>query len=200
LAFTHLRVFPFAFTAAFACVLISGCHVSTNKNGKNDNVDIGTPFGSMSVKTNDSANTSDIGLAIYPGSVAVKDKDDDNSADVNLSFGKFHLGVKAASFQTSDSQDKVLGFYRKDMARYGTVIECRGKATVGKPERTTEGLTCSEENKNHINASDSSDNLELRAGSPQHQHIVGVENKNGGTRIGLVMLDLPSDHDTKTVE
>ena len=193
--------------APLACLLLAGCHVSEHKNGHNDNVDIGTPFGSLQVKTNNTGDTSAIGFAAYPGAVPVKDTGDkdSNSADINMSFGSFHLGVKAASFQTPDSQDKVLAFYRKDLAtRYGDVIECRGHSTVGSPAHTSQGLTCDEQNHNHIsNGNFDHDNLELRAGSGQHQHIVGVETRDGGTKIGLVSLDLPShlsDHDRKDSE
>ena len=191
-------------SASLTCLLLAGCHVSEHKNGKNENVDIGTPFGSMQVKTNDSADTSAIGLAAYPGAVPLKDHDDkdSSSANVSMNFGSFHLGVKAASFQTPDSQDKVLAFYRKDLAaRYGDVIECRGNSSVGSPTRTAQGLTCDEQKHSHVSASDfDRENTELRAGSAQHQHIVGVEAHDGGTKIGLVALDLPSHHGSNNSE
>jgi hypothetical protein len=181
---------------SLASLLLTGCHVSEHRQGDNKNVDIGTPFGSLQVKTSDKGDTSALGFAPYPGAVPVrKDGDkDSNSADIHMSFGNFHLGVKAASFQTPDSQEKVLAFYRKDLAsRYGVVIECRGDNPVGSPSRTSEGLTCDATKHNHMNTRViSDDNLELRAGSDQHQHIVGVEDHDGGTKIGLVSLDLPS--------
>jgi hypothetical protein len=193
--------------APLACLLLLGCRVSEHKDGDKENVDIGTPFGSMQVKTNNSGDTSAIGLAAYPGAVPVKDEHDNDgsSANINMSFGSFHLGVKAASFQTPDQQDKVLAFYRKDLSqRYGDVIECRGSSTVGSPSRTSQGLTCDDQKHNHVSTGHSDhDNLELRAGSEQHQHIVGLEDHNGGTKIGLVALDLPShlsDHDGKDSE
>jgi hypothetical protein len=194
-----------AFAAtSLACLLLAGCHVSTNTNGDKKNVDIGTPFGSMKVNTDKSSDTTAIGLTAYPGATPVKeDKDSEgNNADVNLSFGDFHLGVKAATFQTSDSTDKVLAFYKKDLAkRYGDVIECRDNTAVGTPTSTSQGLSCDKKQQNHI--SNSNSDLELRSGSPSHQHIVGVEEKNGGTKIGLVLLDLPShlsNHDNKDSE
>jgi hypothetical protein len=207
-----------AAAASLACVLFTGCRISENKNvdGKKDNVDISTPFGSMHVKGSDTVDTAAIGMSAYPGAVAVKDDDGKNSgsADVNLSFGDFHLGVKATSFQTTDQPDKVLAFYRKDMAHFGDIIECRGNATIGTPAKTSQGLTCKDKDNNHISTDDthskgvqihgggvsSDDNLELRAGSPQHQHIVGVEAKNGGTKIGIVALDLPTVHEGKDSE
>jgi hypothetical protein len=178
-----------------ACLLLSGCHVTNNKNGNKDNVDIGTPFGSMQVKTDNGSDTSAIGLSAYPGAVPVKEDNDKNanSADINMSFGGFHLGVKAAGFQTTDSQDKVLAFYRKDMAKYGDIIECKGGTAVGQPTHTAQGLTCNTSHNDNVHTfSADGSSVELRAGSELHQHIVGLEQKDGGTKIGLVMLDLPS--------
>jgi hypothetical protein len=191
--------------ASLACLLLTGCRVSQHQHGNHDNVDIGTPFGSMQVKTDNSTDTSTIGLTAYPGAVPVKDDSNDNdgnSANVNMSFGSFHLGVKAARFQTPDSQDRVLAFYRKDLsARYGDVIECRGDNPVGSPTHTSQGLTCDTRNHNHISTGNfSSSSTELRAGSEQRQHIVGVESRNGATRIGLVALDLPAHHSGRSSE
>ena len=45
---------------------------------------------------------------------------------------------------TGDDRDKVLAYYRKSLSRYGDVIECRDNQPVGSPEKTSEGLTCSE--------------------------------------------------------
>jgi hypothetical protein len=208
-----------AVTTPLACLLLTGCHITENDQGNKKNVDIGTPFGSMKVHTNNTADTSTIGLSAYPGAVPVTDSGDKdgNSANVDMSFGGFHLGVKAASFQTPDSQDKVLAFYRKDLAaRYGDVIECRGHSPVGTPTRTSQGLTCSDSDSSHSTTEEThkgsitlkktvstDDDLELRAGSRPRQHIVGVEAHDGGTRIGLVALDLPShlsDQDNKGSE
>ena len=45
--------------------------------------------------------------------------------------------------------------------------------------------------------------MELRTGSELHQHIVDIEAHDGGTKIGLVDLDLPShlsNHDKNDSE
>ena len=193
------RIAPALALSTFACLLLAGCHVSDHKNGNNDNVDIGTPFGSMQVKTNNNTDTSAIGIAAYPGAVPVKDNDkDSNSADINMSFGSFHLGVKAAGFQTPDSQDKVVAFYKNDLARYGDVIECANDTAIGQPTRTSQGLSCDTKH-----GSTGDHGVELRTGSELHQHIVDIEAHDGGTKIGLVDLDLPShlsNHDKNDSE
>jgi hypothetical protein len=201
---------PLAVSVSLSALLLTACHVTTHqdKDGKNANVDIGTPFGSMQVKTDNNGDSAAIGIATYPGAVLIKkdnDKSDGGSADIHMNFGSFHLGVKAASYQTSDPQSKVEAFYRKDLARYGDVITCRGNTPVGQPTRTSQGLTCDTNHGKHVHVgdSDSDSNLELRTGSEQHQHIVGIEEKDNGTKIGLVSLDLPSglnSHDDKDSE
>ncbi len=182
----------------------SGCRVDEHKDGNNENVKIATPFGGMSVKTNDAAVQAGVGLSLYPGATLVKkehtDKDgqhEDSAADVNLSFGSFHLGVKALSYSTQDAPDKVVAFYRKDMARYGTVILCKGKHAVGSPAETQDGLTCSDSTKKvnvqgvNVDTDDDGSYGELKAGSKLHQHIVSIDEMGSGTKFGLVALDLP---------
>jgi hypothetical protein len=191
---------------AAACLLLAGCQVSHSNHGDGDNVRVGTPFGSMHIKTDKDANLAGIGLATYPGAVPVKDDNgkDNDAADINLNFGDFHLGVKAASFQTPDAPSRVEAFYRQDMARYGQVLKCLGDQAVGQVTRTAQGLTCSDsqgKHKFHVDGNDdSSKHSELRAGSPDHMHIVGIEPKDGGTKIGLVALDLPEHHDASDSE
>ena len=179
--------------AGLAVALLAGCRVESDKHGDSDNVKISTPFGGMQVKTNDAVAVEGIGLPTYPGAQLVKKDKDNGAADVNVNFGSFQMRVKAVSYRTDDSPNKVEAFYRKEMKRFGDVIACRDKHTVGNPVRTLEGLTCDNEVKNHISVDDkpSKGGLELKAGSQQHQHIVEIEAQGGGTKIGLVALDLP---------
>jgi hypothetical protein len=178
---------------ATSTMLMSGCRVENDKHGDADNVKIATPFGGMSVKTNEAAGVDGIGLPVYPGAVMVKKKDkNDGAADINLSFGSFTLKVKAASYTTPDSPDLVAAFYRKALGRYGDVIQCQNDKPVSSQTRTAEGLTCADDQKNHIKVdNDMSGKMELKAGSKQHQHIVGVDPDGSGTKIGMVALDLP---------
>ena len=184
----------FALTSV-ATLLLAGCHVSKHKNGNNDDVNIGTPFGSMSVKTNDNVSASGLGITPYPGAQVVRKDKDDSAADVNMNFGNFHLGVKAVSYMTPDSSAKVLDFYRNDLKKYGDVLQCEGNKPVGQPTRTAQGLTCDQDGRKGGGRMswnmDSDADTELRAGSRQHQHMVTIESKDGGSKIGLVALDLP---------
>ena len=176
-----------------ALVLASGCRIDTHKDGNNDDVKIATPFGGMSVKTNEAVVENGVGLSVYPGAVLVKkgNNKDDGAADINMSFGSFHLGVKALSYKTPDTPEKVMAFYRKDMSKFGAVILCRGSRAVGSPDHTQDGLSCDKDHGAKINVDEDKSNEELKAGSKQHQHIVAIDPEGSGTKIGLVALDLP---------
>jgi hypothetical protein len=180
-------------------VTISGCrvHVDKGANGEDKNVQVDTPFGGVHVNTNQTT-ASDLGLPVYPGATLIADDDKHKSADVHLGFGEWELRVRAVSYGTRDSEDKVTAFYKKALGRYGDVITCQGHSPVGAPATTGEGLSCADEHDNssvkidHKDYGTSEDSVELKAGSKRHQHIVGFEEPKGGeTRFALVALDLP---------
>lgn len=180
---------------------IAGCRVQVDKgaNGEQKKVQVDTPFGGIHVNT-DQTSAADLGLPTYPGANIVNDKDNEKSADIHMGFGEWELRVKVVNFSTSDSQDKVVAFYKNALTRYGDVITCQGTTPVGTPTVTSEGLTCADDKNNkstvQIDRSDygSGENgLELKAGSERHQHIVGFHTAaSGETHFALVALDLPA--------
>jgi len=174
-----------------------GCrlHVDKGANGEDKNVQMDTPFGGIHVNT-DQTTAADLGLPVYPGAELVKDDDSHQSADVHLGFGEWQLRVRAVSYGSADQQDKVLAFYKRALARYGEVLTCQGNQAVGTPIVTSEGLTCNDNQNVRADAGDfhtGAGDLELKAGSERHQHIVGFESpQDGQTRFALVSLDLPA--------
>ena len=182
---------------------VAGCHISADKKDGKDNVSIETPLGGLNVKTDSSRVLGKVGLPQYPGSHPEQKKavsDDKDSADVDMSFGSFHLRVLAASFETADSPAKVEAFYRQPLAQFSDVIACRNQQPIGTPVKTGLGLTCADDkhtpNHKHMNINvndDEGNELELKAGSPSRQHIVGIRSTGNGTLIKLVALDLPRD-------
>jgi hypothetical protein len=193
--------------------MLAGCRVNVDKdaNGQEKRVQVDTPFGGVHVNT-DQTTAADLGLPVYPGATAFVNNDEHKSADVHLGFGEWQLRVRAVSYATTDDGDKVLAFYKKALGRYGDVLTCKNKQAVGTPTVTAEGLTCQEDGgKNvHVNTDDDNDGdskkgmhyniseqLQLKAGSKRHQHIVSVkdEKEDGKTVFEMVALDLPAGVD-----
>jgi hypothetical protein len=177
----------------------AGCNVQVDKssNGGGDNVKIATPFGGISVNKNQTS-PAELGLPAYPGSVVDTAGDGNRSAKVDMGFGSWKLRVKTAHYSTADSRDQVLSFYRKALSEYGGVIECAGDKPVGTPVTTGEGLSCSDSDHNHGSPQSNfhSGDLELKAGSPRHQHIVVLHGgSDSATHFSLIALDLPHGFD-----
>jgi hypothetical protein len=188
-----------ALGAVVTVLSISGCriHVDKDSKGNEKTVHVDTPFGGVHVNT-DQTTASDLGLPVYPGAHSVTDDGKHKSADVHLGFGDWQLRVKAVSYGTGDSRDKVAAFYKKALNRYGDVITCDGNSPVGTPTVTREGLNCSDgaHGQVKLDNQDFKQDFQLKAGSKRHQHIVGFENSKGDeTRFSLVALDLPANVD-----
>ena len=174
----------------------TGCKVKVDKSSDGDNVKIATPFGGIAVNK-DQTSAAELGLPFYPGAVTDTADDGNKSARVDLGFGSFKLRVRVAHYSTADNRDQVLAFYRKALSEYGNVIECVGGKPVGTVSATREGLTCDHSDHDH-STSHSPDDLQLKAGSTRHQHIVAFgDGSSSATHFTLIALDLPHGFDNE---
>jgi len=160
-------------------------HTEDGKNGQSDKVDIKTPFGSLKVDEN--VDARDTGLPAYPGAQPYHEKDDGHSAaNVNISSEMFGVKVVAAEFTTPDSPSKVQDFYEKALKSYGHVLECKGsydnniKANKGTDD--DKPVTC-DSNGTHP------EEIEMKVGTENHQHVVGLKPNGSGTRFALVYVN-----------
>jgi hypothetical protein len=170
-------------------ILASGCKVNVRKeqNGEDKQVDINTLVGGIHVSKQ--ANVADVGLAIYPGA-RVKEKSSDGSdksANVNISGFGFALKVIAIEYETDDAPAKVLAFYKDQLKRYGSVLECHSSSHF-----TVNTNMESHDSKNSSNelTCDGShgSNVELKVGRKDDQHIVAVEPQGNGSSFSLVYV------------
>jgi hypothetical protein len=173
---------------------VVGCKVKVDKSGDGDHVKIATPFGGIDVNKNQTT-AAELGLPAYPGAVTDTENDGNKSAKVDMGFGSFKLRVRVAHYKSADDRDQVLAFYRKALSEYGNVIECVGGKPVGGLSTTHEGLTC--DHSDHDHNTYSPGDLQLKAGSARHQHIVAFGNGSSPTEFTLIALDLPHGFDNE---
>src|SRR5438309_10463389 len=105
---TLLRTLP----VILCLIALAGCSVTTHDkgNGKKDDVEIKTPFGSLSVKEG-ASDVKDTGLSAYPGARIAKSDDDDDrdhSANVKISSSLFGLTVVALIYESDDPSYTVI--------------------------------------------------------------------------------------------
>ncbi|HKW15939.1 MAG TPA: hypothetical protein VJO35_00375 [Terriglobales bacterium] len=173
-------------TILCAVVVSAGCSINVKKNDDGDDkkVDIDTPFGGIHVSKG--ADVRDTGLSVYPGSqLKQKDSGEDKDANVNISTSAFGLKVVALEYQTSDSSDKVISYYKNELKKYGNVLECHtrghGSYTANNPDKgDSEELKCEGDNNGKT--------IELKAGRKSDQHIVAIDPQDKGSDFALVYV------------
>jgi hypothetical protein len=171
--------------AILCALLLSACSVNVKKekNGEDKQVDISTPVGGIHVSKN--ADVQDVGIAVYPGA-RPKQKDSDGgdkSANVNISGFGFGLKVVALEYQSDDAPDKLVAYYRDQLKKYGSVLECHTSHfnlnTGHGSDHHSDELTCE---------GDRGNNVELKVGTKENQHIVAVEPDGRGSSFSLVYV------------
>jgi hypothetical protein len=173
--------------AMLAGFLLPACSVNVKKeaNGQDKQVDIETLVGGIHVSKD--ADVADVGLALYPGA-RPRQKDssgDDKSANVNISGFGYGIKVVALEYESDDSPSKLVTFYKDQLKKYGGVLECRTSKhldldmRVPKSGREPHELTCD---------STGGNNIELKVGTKENQHIVAVQPEGKGSSFSLVYV------------
>ena len=174
---------------SFTAFLLSGCSVNVKKeaNGQDKQVDISTLVGGIHVSKQ--ADVSDVGLTVYPGA-RLKQKDSDGgdkSANVNISGFGFGIKVIALEYESDDAPAKVLSFYKDQLKKYGDVLECHTSGHLNMDMNM--GAHGSKDSSNELTCAGShGDNIELKVGNKDDQHIVAVESEGKGSRFSLVYV------------
>jgi hypothetical protein len=172
--------------ATLAALLLPACSINVKKeqDGQDKQVDIDTPVGGIHVSKG--ANVADVGLAVYPGARLKQNDSDgnDKSANVNISSFGFGLKVVAMEYQSDDSPAKLVAYYKGQLQKYGKVLECHTSHFEVNPDikgsdHESHELTCE---------GSSGNNVELKVGTKENQHIVAVEPDGKGSSFSLVYV------------
>jgi hypothetical protein len=174
--------FLFPATIVVCLGAFGGCSISTEEGekGKKHDVDIHTPFGSLSVREG-STDVKDTGLALYPGAQIKKDSDDESrSANVEITSSLFGVKVVALKFESNDAPDKVLAFYRNELGKYGNVVECTGGFDGSHRHEGNAPVGCDATGSGHGYRE------ELKVGTENKQRIVAIKPSGNGSEFALV--------------
>jgi len=172
--------------ATLAALLLPACSINVKKeqNGDDKQVDINTLVGGIHVSKG--ADAADVGVAVYPGA-RLKQNDSngkDKSANVNISSFGFGLKVVALEYRSDDAPEKLIAYYKDQLKKYGKVLECHTSHFNVNPDIKgsdygSHELTCEDSNGN---------NVELKVGTKENQHIVAVEPDGKGSSFSLVYV------------
>ena len=165
------RTFPVAL-AVIGCLLIAFCRPISMHAQK-----------SAGAFISQDASAKDVGLPLYPGSKPIvdKDKSDSPSANMGLWLGGAGFQLVVVKMQTADSPEKVAAYYRKALAKYGTVLDCTNAPNHADERHTPNAISCDDDKPD-------AGGMLFKAGTKEVQHLVSVDRDGSGTIYSLVYL------------
>jgi hypothetical protein len=174
-----LRPALFVFAGLLPAMAGCGISVDADESGRNKKVNISSPMGKVSVNAN--ADTPpDTGLAVHSGARVLRDGNDEHeNANVDIEGGFFSVKVAVARYEDPAGTDAVIDFYKKELARFGTVTECRGNLDF-KDDRTPR---CKFRSR---------DEIQLGVGTESDNHVVSVKPRGDGSEFTLVHVQTRS--------
>ena len=188
-----MRTYKLAIVGVAVLFVLAACSVNVKKNeeGQDKNVDIKTPFAEIHVDKG--ADVRDTGLPVYAGAVPKQNtENDDKNANVDISGFGYGVKVVAVSYDSNDPPSKLIAYYKDQLKRYGTVLECHTSNHNWGANRSSghesDELTC--------DANDNGKTIELKAGKKNNQHIVAIDPKDKGSEFALVYVRLRGKDDT----
>src|ERR1700733_5810718 len=129
------------------------------------------------------ATAREVGLPIYPGSTPYKEqnKDDDSpAAKLGLWGSSFGFKLVVLKMESKDTPRKVADYYRKALAKYGTVLDCTNAPP--QQEKDEKKLTCGDDKPD-------AGGMLFKAGTAEKQHIVAVQPKGNGAEFKLLYVE-----------
>jgi hypothetical protein len=180
-------------------VVILGLALSARAQSANEpedkHLDIRSSVGDLHVGSD--ADARAIGLPLYPGARLKQDDKNKNSANLAILTEAFGMKLLVASYNSNDSSDKLISYYRDKLKKYGKVLECHttkhsGDINVNADKddsdkndpKDSHELKCEGDNTGNV--------VELKVGTQENQHLVSIEpaEKGAGSAFALVYVRL----------
>jgi hypothetical protein len=136
------------------------------------------------------ATPKEVGLPVYPGAKPHKDEKDD-SASVHMGIWGSTFGFKLAvmKMESNDAPEKIAEFYKKALAKYGTVLNCSdGSQKNG--GKDSNKLKCDDDKPEK-------GGMVFKAGTKEKQHVVAVQANGQGSLFQLVYVEARGDDEDK---
>lgn len=128
------------------------------------------------------AKAKDAGLPEYPGSKPYHEKSDDSpAANMGLWAGGSGFQLIIVKFQSQDSPEKIAGYYRKALSKYGQVLDCSHPQNATDQKQSPNALTCGDDKPD-------SGGMLFKSGSKDVQHMVAIRPEGSGTVYTLLYL------------
>ncbi len=136
------------------------------------------------------ATSKEVGLPVYTGAKPHKDeKEDSPSVQMGIWGSSFGFKLAVMKLESNDAPDKIAEFYKKALAKYGTVLNCSEPSQ--KPSaKDSNKLECGDDKPEK-------GGLLFKAGTKEKQHLVGIQSNGQGSLLQLVFVEARGDDKDK---
>jgi len=136
------------------------------------------------------ASSKEVGLPVYPGAKPHKDeKNDSSSVQMGIWGSSFGFKLAVMKLESNDAPEKIAEFYKKALAKYGTVLNCSEQSAKTKSKDSNK-LECGDDKPEK-------GGLLFKAGTKEKQHLVGIQSNGQGSLLQLVYVEARGDDKDK---
>ncbi len=132
------------------------------------------------------ATPKEVGLPVYTGAKLHKDeKDDSPSVQMGIWGSTFGFKLAVMKMESNDAPEKIAEFYKKALAKYGTVLNCSDaskKASAKDKSGSSNQLECDDDKPEK-------GGLLFKAGTKEKQHLVAIQPNGQGSLFQLVYVE-----------
>jgi hypothetical protein len=185
-------------TFTFAMAMSSFAAQAQTDRGQDKHLDIQSSAGDLHMGND--ADARKAGLELYPGARVHKDKSDNDAVNLGLFTQAFGVKLVVAKYESDDSPEKVIAFYRDQLKKYGKVLECHTREHSGyahedfDDESSNSDKGAKKSNELKCEGDNSGPVTELKVGKQDDQHVVAIEpaskgkDGHGGSTFALVYV------------
>jgi hypothetical protein len=136
------------------------------------------------------ATAKEVGLPVYSGAKLHRDeKDDSPSVQMGIWGSAFGFKLAVMKLESNDAPEKIAEFYKKALAKYGTVLNCSEPSQ--KPSaKDSNKLECGDDKPEK-------GGLLFKAGTKEKQHLVAIQSNGQGSLFQLVYVEARGDDKDK---
>lgn len=157
---------------------VSATAQQKDSSDQDKQLDIRSSVGDLHVGNDASAR--EMGLPVYPGARLKHDDKNKNSANLGIFTEAFGIKLQVANYDSDDSPDKLIAYYRDKLKKYGKVLECHTKEHGGDVHVNDDGQDSNKSKELKCEGDDTGNVVELKVGSEDNQHIVTIEPSETG--------------------
>ncbi len=98
------------------------------------------------------------------------------------------MKLVVVNYDSDDSPDKLIAYYRKKLEKYGKVLECHSSEDGGDVHVNAGNHDSPESRELKCEGDNNGNNVELKAGTENNQHVVSIKPESKGSSFALVYL------------